>query len=94
MEAETSEVVDEISGDEIDTTRPGNTTLIRSKSEEDAELVPELRLVKRDDPEAYSFNTPQFSAHKLPKDVVDASGNGEAALREFICQWRDILNRQ
>jgi len=31
--------------------------------------TPELRLVKRDDPEAYSFNTPQYSAHKLPKEV-------------------------
>jgi len=31
--------------------------------------TPELRLVKKDDPEAYSFNTPQYSAHKLPKEV-------------------------
>lgn len=31
--------------------------------------TPELRLVKKDDPEAYNFNTPQYSAHKLPKEV-------------------------
>ena len=62
--------------------------------EEDLEYVPEFRLVNRDDPEAYSFNTPQYSAHKLPKDVVDASGDGQAGLRDFMGQWRDILHKQ
>ena len=57
-------------------------------------FVPEFRLVNRDDPEAYSFNTPQYSAHKLPKDVVDACGDGEAGLRDFMGQWRDILKKQ
>ncbi|MCJ1285557.1 hypothetical protein MMC26_004898 [Xylographa opegraphella] len=55
---------------------------------------PEFRIVKRDDPEAYTFNTPQFSAHKLPKDVVDAGADGEAGLREFMGRWRDIVSRQ
>ena len=63
------------------------------KSEE-VGFTPEFRLVNRDDPEAYSFNTPQYSAHKLPKDVVDASGDGEAGLRDFMGQWRDILRKQ
>lgn len=62
--------------------------------DEEAGFVPEFRLVNRDDPEAYSFNTPQYSAHKLPKDVVDASGDGEAGLRDFMGQWRDILKKQ
>jgi hypothetical protein len=52
---------------------------------------PLFRLVGRDDPEAYNFNTPQFSAHKLPKDVVDASMDGQGGLREFLAQWRDVV---
>lgn len=55
---------------------------------------PEFRLVKRDDPEAYSFTTPQYSAHKLPKDVVDASLAGPGPLREFADQWKAVLGRQ
>lgn len=61
---------------------------------EDVDEGPEFRLVKRDDPEAYSFNTPQYSAHKLPKDVVDAGVEGPAGLREFMERWRDIVRDQ
>ena len=57
-------------------------------------LEPELRLLKRDDPEAYGFSTPQYSAHKLPKDVVDASADGRSGLTEFMGQWRDIVAAQ
>jgi hypothetical protein len=59
--------------------------------EEDVEEIwqPEVRLVRRDDPEAYGFATPQYSAHKLPKDVVDASRGGEGNMREFAQQWKD-----
>ncbi len=64
-----------------------------SEEEEDF-FTPEFRLVDRDDPEAYNFNTPQYSAHKLPKDVVDASADGEAGLREFMGTWREIVKRQ
>ncbi|KAI9709077.1 MAG: hypothetical protein M1820_003523 [Bogoriella megaspora] len=65
------------------------------QSEVDEDLTfPELRLVRRDDPEAYGFSTPQYSAHKLPKDVVDASQNGQGALRQFTEQWKDILAKQ
>lgn len=60
----------------------------------DAVFTPEFRLVNRDDPEAYSFNTPKYSAHKLPKDVVDASADGEAGLREFMGTWREVVRRQ
>ncbi len=50
---------------------------------------PEFRLVRRDDPEAYGFTTPQYSAHKLPKDVVDAGSGGEGMMREFAMQWQE-----
>ncbi|KAF2826300.1 cell division cycle protein-like protein [Ophiobolus disseminans] len=50
---------------------------------------PEFRMVRRDDPEAYGFTTPQFSAHKLPKDVVDASREGGGGMREFAMQWQE-----
>lgn len=65
-----------------------------SGDEEEDIFTPEFRLVNRDDPEAYNFNTPQYSAHKLPKDVVDASADGEAGLREFMGTWREIVARQ
>ncbi|KAL8658324.1 MAG: hypothetical protein Q9202_007589 [Teloschistes flavicans] len=61
---------------------------------EDVTDEPEFRLVKRDDPEAYSFASPQYSAHKMPKDVVDAGGEGEAGLREFMGRWREIVRGQ
>ncbi len=52
---------------------------------------PEFRLVKKDDPEAYSFNTPQFSAHKLPLDVVGAGQGGPGPMREFANQWKEMM---
>ncbi|TPX15570.1 uncharacterized protein E0L32_004268 [Thyridium curvatum] len=55
------------------------------------EYVPELRLVEKDDPAAYNFNSSQYSAHKLPKDVVDASLAGEGGLREFVQQWQEVV---
>ncbi|KAL4938857.1 hypothetical protein BDV06DRAFT_46289 [Aspergillus oleicola] len=61
---------------------------------DDAPLLPEFRLVKRDDPEAYAFTTPQYSAHKLPKEVVEASLTGPGGMSEFLGQWQDILARQ
>ena len=50
----------------------------------------ELRLIEQDDPAAFNFSTPQYSAHKLPKEVVDASLAGEGGLREFAQQWKEI----
>lgn len=63
-------------------------------SESDVAFTPEFRLVGRDDPEALNFNSPQYSAHKLPKDVVDASLDGGAGIRDFMTQWREILASQ
>lgn len=71
------------------------STVTPSDSEDDdvdEEIwTPEIRLVKKDDPEAYSFATPQYSAHKLPRDVVDASRGGEGAMREFAEKWKEVL---
>ena len=66
-----------------------------SDSDDEVEEVfePEFRLVGKDDPEAYSFSTPQYSAHKLPREVVDAS-KSEGGLREFMGQWQDVLARR
>jgi len=62
--------------------------------EADEELwLPEIRLIRKEDPEAYNFSTPQYSAHKLPKDVVDASASGEG-LREFARDWQEILAKR
>ena len=58
------------------------------------EDLPELRLVGRDDPEAYQFNTPRYSAHKMPKDVVDAAGGGVGGMKEMMDQWQKILSKQ
>ncbi|KAB8237735.1 cell proliferation protein CDC123 [Aspergillus alliaceus] len=62
--------------------------------DEEAPFFPEFRLVKRDDPEAYAFSTPQYSAHKLPKEVVDASISGPGGMSEFLGKWQDILAKQ
>lgn len=66
-----------------------------SESEEEEDVwTPEIRLIRSDDPEAYSFSTQKYSAHKLPKDVVDASTGGEGQLREFAQQWKELLDKQ
>lgn len=75
---------------------PGTVRVEGSEAEEEEEAdeelwFPEFRLVKKDDPEAYSFSTPQYSAHKLPRDVVDASTGGAGALREFADNWKEML---
>ncbi|OJJ04706.1 hypothetical protein ASPVEDRAFT_136931 [Aspergillus versicolor CBS 583.65] len=62
--------------------------------DDDTPFLPEFRLVKRDDPEAYAFSTPQYSAHKMPKEVVEASISGPGGMSEFLGQWQDIIARQ
>lgn len=64
------------------------------EEEADEEIwLPELRLIGKNDPEAYSFATPQYSAHKLPRDVVDAGQSGEG-LREFARDWQKVLDQR
>ncbi|TDZ61622.1 Cell division cycle protein 123 [Colletotrichum trifolii] len=58
------------------------------------EIVPELRLVEKDNPAAFNFSTPQYSAHKLPKEVVDASMAGDGGLREFAKRWREMTEAE
>lgn len=62
-----------------------------NSSEANCVFTPEFRLVGRNDPEAFNFNNPQYSAHKLPKDVVDASLDGGAGIRDFMVRWREIV---
>ena len=76
---------------EVETLNGAGQDAMVGESDEDADetmpFLPEIRLVRRDDPEAYSFNSPLYSAHKLPKDVVDASMGGEGGIREFLSRW-------
>jgi hypothetical protein len=66
----------------------------QDEDEEGVEEIwrPEFRLVRKDDPEAYSFASPQYSAHKLPRDVVDASLEGESGMREFARNWERMVS--
>lgn len=70
------------------------TTDEEDDEEDEGDYEPELRLVEQDDPAAYNFSSPQYSAHKLPKEVVDASASGAGGLREFAQQWNEIVNRR
>jgi len=94
--AETT-VVQDVTGnkaEETDQNADGTSSGDESDEAEEELFVPEFRLVRRDDPEAYGFTTPQYSAHKLPRDVVDASRGGEGQLREFAQQWKEVLARR
>lgn len=65
---------------------------LTTEEEDEGDYEPELRLVEKDDPAAYNFSSPQYSAHKLPKEVVDASASGAGGLREFAQQWSELVN--
>ncbi|PGH17253.1 cell division cycle protein 123 [Polytolypa hystricis UAMH7299] len=64
------------------------------EADEDLPFIPEFRLVGKDDPEAYNFSTPRYSAHKLPREVVDASMAGPGGMGEFLGQWQDVLAKK
>lgn len=59
--------------------------------DDEEDYKPELRLVDKDDPAAVNFSSAPYSAHKLPKEVVDASMAGEGGLRAFAQQWQEIV---
>ena len=61
--------------------------------EEDTIFDPEFRLVQRDDPEAYQFAATKYSAHKLPREVVDAS-MAPGGMKEMMEEWRKVLDKQ
>ena len=62
--------------------------------DEQDDLEPVLRLVETNDPAAYNLSGPQYSAHKMPKEVVDAASSGSDGLREFLTRWRDLTRGQ
>ncbi|KAI5459896.1 D123-domain-containing protein [Mariannaea sp. PMI_226] len=72
----------------------GDETVTEGEDEDEAEYLPEegpeFRIIEKDDPAAYNFSSPMYSAHKLPKEVVDASMAGNGGLREFAMQWKEI----
>ncbi|RWA12927.1 hypothetical protein EKO27_g2151 [Xylaria grammica] len=65
-----------------------------SEEDDDEDFTPELRLIEKGDPAAFNFSSPQYSAHKLPKDVVDASMSGEGGMREFARKWREMTGME
>jgi D123 len=65
-----------------------------TESEDEYVYDPEFRLVERDDPEAYQFTATKYSAHKLPKEVVDASTTREGGMRELMEGWKRALDKQ
>ena len=60
----------------------------------DLEYIPWFMLVGADGPSGVGLLQPQYSAHKLPKDVVDASAGGTGGMSEFLGQWQDILEKR
>jgi hypothetical protein len=65
-----------------------------TRSEDEYVYEPEFRLVERDDPEAYQFTATKYSAHKLPKEVVDASTTREGGISELMEGWKRALDKQ
>ncbi|KAI0166612.1 D123-domain-containing protein [Xylariaceae sp. FL1272] len=65
-----------------------------SDDDEGEDYEPDLRLIEKDDPSAYNFSSSRFSAHKLPKDVVDASMDGQGGMRDFVRKWREVTERR
>lgn len=61
---------------------------------DEQDYEPELRLVEQDDPAAMNFSSSPYSAHKLPKEVVDASMAGEGGLRKFAQEWQQMVERR
>ncbi|KAK3950906.1 D123-domain-containing protein [Pseudoneurospora amorphoporcata] len=79
--------------DDIDDDFDDDTTEDDEEQEEE-EYEVELRLVEQEDPAAYNFSSPQYSAHKMPKDVVDASMAGEGGMREFAREWQRLQEQR
>ncbi|TLD06028.1 uncharacterized protein PgNI_08973 [Pyricularia grisea] len=70
---------------------PSETDETTDDDEDEDDFEPELRLVSKDDPIESNFLSSQYSAHKLPKEVVDASAAGEGGMREFAQQWNQMM---
>jgi hypothetical protein len=61
--------------------------------EADTIFNPEFRLVQRDDPEAYQFASTKYSAHKLPREVVDAS-MAPGGMKSMMEEWNKVMNKE
>lgn len=70
---------------------PSSSETTSDTEVEEVGFQPEFRIVNKDDPEAYNFGTAPYSAHKLPRDVVDAAGAGGAAMSELMGQWEALM---
>ena len=57
---------------------------------EDEEFMPELRVVV--DKHHSSLMSAEYSAHKLPEEVVDAGRNGPNGMAEFIGMWQRMVD--
>ncbi|OTA98857.1 hypothetical protein M426DRAFT_68974 [Hypoxylon sp. CI-4A] len=93
MPVPTGPMLGVVGGGEVDEDGTSGDSESESESEseeEEDDFVPELRLVEKEDPAAQNFSSPQYSAHKLPKDVVDASLAGEGGMRDFARKWREM----
>lgn len=66
--------------------------LLTMDEPEDEGFEPEFRLVQRDDPEAYQFAATKYSAHKLPKDVVDASIT-PSGMKDMMEEWKKAMEK-
>ena len=71
---------------EVELSSAGETT---EDEDEDEEFEPDMRLIDEGTPAAFNFGSSTYSAHKMPKDVVDAGAAGEGGLAEFAKLWRE-----
>lgn len=55
--------------------------------------LPELRLVKPGDPEANLWASGQYSAYKLPLEVVNA-GQSPEGIAQMARDWKELINQQ
>ena len=65
-----------------------------SSDEESLEYEPELRLVEEENAAEFNLAAPEYSAHKMPREVVDAAASGAGGLREFGAQWQAMMERR
>lgn len=54
---------------------------------------PDLRLVGKDDRNAFNYTSMPYAAHRKPLEVVEAGSSDVAGLRAFAEQWRDFVAR-
>ena len=62
---------------------------IADEDEEEDELEVELRLVEEGDVAGLNLSSPQYSAHRMPKDIVDAATPGATGMGELAQEWRE-----